>query len=160
MVARAVGAGQRRGDKDRPMAVKHPRSLPMLILYGFGFVSLPLIGALIYGAVHMERLADQSQDAVQQAVRATQHSNQVIEQITAMERSGRQYLVLQDDGLLTAFTASHNQFQRTVGNLEGLPLGDNLLRVVSQMLQAEQAIFEAVNRSRPERIFSVRGLTV
>jgi len=122
----------------------------MLILYGFGFVSLPLIGALIYGAVHMERLAEQSQDAVHQAVRATQHSNKVLEQITSMERSGRQYLVLQDPGLLDAFRDSHEHFQQTVGNLRGLPLDENLLRLIGQLLRAEQAIFDAVRTSGPD----------
>jgi two-component system sensor histidine kinase GlrK len=120
----------------------------MLILYGFGFVSIPLIGALIYAAVHMERLADQSQDAVHQAVRATQHSNQVLEQITSMERRGRQYLVLKDPGLLQAFRESHQHFQRTVGNLKGLSLDDHRRALVIQLLRAERAIFNVV--SAPE----------
>lgn len=132
------------------MTLKHPRSLPMLILYGFGFVSIPLIGALIYAAVHMERLADQSQDAVHQAVRATQHSNQVLEQITSMERRGRQYLVLQDPSFLEAFRESHQRYQNTVGNLRGLSLDRNRHQLVIQLLRAERAIFEVVNGPEPD----------
>ncbi|MEF8792682.1 hypothetical protein [Thiohalorhabdus sp.] len=73
--------------------IEHSKSLPMLILYGFGVVSAPLIAALVYGAVHMGRLADQSKEAVHQAVRATEHANRVTGQSTTMERIGRQYLL-------------------------------------------------------------------
>lgn len=128
---------------------KHPKSLPMLILYGFGVVSLPLIAALIYGAVHMERLADQSQDAVHQAVRAIEHSNRVMEQITSMERTGRQYLVLQDESLLAALTQTHQRFQETVTNLQGLPLDAPQYQLVSQILMAERALFQHIRTAEP-----------
>jgi two-component system sensor histidine kinase GlrK len=128
--------------------IKHPKSLPMLILYGFGVVSLPLIGALIYGAVHMERLADQSQDAVHQAVRAIEHSNRVIEQVTGMERLGRQYLVLQDPALLAAYRDKHARFQETVTDLQGLPLDSAQYHLVSELLQAERALYGHIRTAR------------
>ncbi len=134
------------------MAIKHPKSLPMLILYGFGFVSLPLIGALAYAAVHMEQLAAQSQDAVHQAVRATQHSNQVIEEVTAMERIARQYLVLQDPALLEAYEVSHDQFQSTVTDLKGLPLDQGQYTLVGELLLAERALYDQVRSAEPTPI--------
>jgi len=129
--------------------IKHPKSLPMLILYGFGVVSVPLIGALIYGAVNMGRLADQSQDAVHQAVRAIEHSNRVIEQVTSMERTGRQYLVLQDPSLLAAYRETHQHFQETVTNLKGLPLDSDQYHLVSELLMAENALFEHIRTAKP-----------
>lgn len=68
--------------------IKHPKSLPMLILYGFGVVSVPLIAALVYAAVHMGRIAGQGQEAVHQAVRAIGHAKRVTGKITTMERTG------------------------------------------------------------------------
>ncbi|MFA9462028.1 HAMP domain-containing sensor histidine kinase [Thiohalorhabdus sp. Cl-TMA] len=131
------------------MAIKHPKSLPMLILYGFGVVSLPLIGALTYGAVHVERLAEQSQDAVHQAVRAIQHSNKVIEQVTSMERTGRQYLVLQDKALYQTYKQTHEQFQRTVTRLKDLPLSSKQYQLASELLLAESALFKHVSQAKP-----------
>jgi len=131
------------------LRIKNPRSLPILILYGFGVVSLPLIGALIYGAVHMERLADQSQDAVHQAVRATEHSNRVIEQVTGMERIGRQYLVLQDPSLLEALRDKHKKLQERVTDLQGLPLDDTQYNLVHELLLAERALFNHIRAANP-----------
>jgi two-component system sensor histidine kinase GlrK len=121
----------------------------MLILYGFGVVSLPLIGALIYGAIHMERLADQSQDAVHQAVRAIEHSNRVMEHITSMERTGRQYLVLQDADLLAAYRKSHQNFQATATNLKGMPLDNAQYQLVNQLLRAENALYKHIQEAEP-----------
>ena len=129
--------------------IKHPKSLPMLILYGFGVVSLPLIGALIYGAVNMERLADQSQDAVHQAVRAIEHSNRVMEHISTMERLGRQYLVLQDPALLKAYRQAHQRFLDTATNLKGLPLDNGQYLLVSELLRAERALFDHIRQAPP-----------
>ncbi|HKJ87758.1 MAG TPA: HAMP domain-containing sensor histidine kinase [Gammaproteobacteria bacterium] len=131
------------------MAIKHPKSLPMLILYGFGGVSLPLIGAWMYGAVHMERLAEQSQDAVHQAVRAIQYSNKVIEQVTSMERTGRQYLVLQDKSLFKTYKQTHEQFQRTVTRLKDLPVSSKQYQLASELLLAESALFKHIRTAKP-----------
>ncbi|KPV40091.1 hypothetical protein AN478_08000 [Thiohalorhabdus denitrificans] len=131
------------------MAIKNPKSLPMLILYGFGVVSLPLIGALTYGAVHVERLAEQSQDAVHQAVRAIQHSDRVIEQVTSMERTGRQFLVLQDESLFEAYRDTHEEFQSTVTRLKDLPLSSKQYQLASELLLAESALFEHVAQAEP-----------
>ena len=124
--------------------IKHPKSLPMLILYGFGVVSVPLIAALVYGAVHMGRLADQSQEAVHQAVRAIEHANRVTGQITTMERLGRQYLILQDESLGSAFRQTHERFQATVTNLRGLPLDKRQYDLVGELVMAEEALFDHI----------------
>src|SRR3569832_2146107 len=92
-----------------------PKSFTALILMGFGV--LPLTFALIYGAVHVERLAAQSQATIYKAVRATQDTRSLIEQLTAMERTVRQYQVLGDDALLDVYAENHRSFQLTVGTL-------------------------------------------
>lgn len=129
--------------------IKHPKSLPMLILYGFGVVSLPLIAALVYGAVHMGRLAEQSQDAVHQAAQAIEHANQITAQITRMERTGRQYLVLQDEGVLAAYRQTHNRFQETLSDLQGMPLDKAQTDLVQELLVAERTLFEHIQAVEP-----------
>ena len=74
----------------------YPKSFPMLILVGFSLAVLPLILALINNAVSIRELATKSQRAVYNAVQATQSSRKMIEQITSMERSARQFSILAD----------------------------------------------------------------
>lgn len=94
-----------------------PKSFLTLALVGFGVVALPLTFALIYGAIHVDRLATQSQTTVYKAVRTTQHTRMLLEQLTAMERTARQYRVLRDDALFQAYAEKHQNFQLTVNML-------------------------------------------
>lgn len=94
-----------------------PKSFLTLVLIGFGVVALPLTFALIYGAIHVDRLATQSQTTVYKAVRTTQHTRMLLEQLTAMERTARQYRVLGDAALFQVYAEKHQNFQVTVNVL-------------------------------------------
>ncbi|MEX0730612.1 MAG: ATP-binding protein [Aquisalimonadaceae bacterium] len=124
------------------MTLYQPKSLLKLVLYGFGFVSLPLILALGYAAVHVDRVAHQSQYAVYQAVQAISNSRQLIDLLTSMERTGRQYLILGDDTLIEAYTDLHEQFRDAAQRLHRLPLDDDQRDQVDNLMVAERALFQ------------------
>src|SRR3972149_5249731 len=90
-----------------------PKSFLTLILVGFGFVALPLVSALIYAAVYVDRLSEQSQRPAYQPVQATQNNRMLLEQITAMERTARQYRVLGDLTLFQSYADKHYDFLAT-----------------------------------------------
>src|SRR6185295_13929145 len=94
----------------------------MLILAGFSLAVLPLIFALINNAISIYELATKSQRAVYNAVQATQNSRLLIEQLTRMERSARQYSILVDPELFAAYEMSHRDFLDTVKRMQGLSL--------------------------------------
>ncbi len=99
-----------------------PKSILRLILIGFGLVAVPLMVALVNAALSVDRLANQSQRAVYQAVQATQNSQGLVEAITAMERNARQYQVLGEPALYEVYAENHEIFQSTVKILQDLPL--------------------------------------
>ncbi|MDX1252792.1 MAG: sensor histidine kinase [Gammaproteobacteria bacterium] len=99
-----------------------PRSILALILTGFAFVSLPFIVALIIAESYVDRLARQSEQAVEQTAQVTSNSRMLAEQAVAMERSARQFLVLEDPELLTVYTKTHQEFLKTASTLYSLPL--------------------------------------
>jgi len=102
-----------------------PKSLRKLILYGFGTVSLPLLLALAYAVVHMDRVAQKSQHAVYQAVQATTSSQQLLDRLTDMERTARQHLILEDEGLLENYGETHEETLEIVRRLHRLPLDES-----------------------------------
>ncbi len=132
------------------MTLYQPKSLIKLIIYGFGFASLPLILVLGYAALNVDRLAHQSQHAVYQAVQAITNSRQLIDLLTTMERTGRQYLVLQDQGLLEAFEDANAQFRDTVQRLHRLPLDDSHRNKVDELSAARSAIAERIREGGPD----------
>lgn len=112
-----------------------------LILYGFAFVALPLVIALALAVLYIDRLVDQSQNAVYQAVEATRDSRLLISQVNAMERYARQYLVLRDQTLLEAYETAHDDFQATTRKLLVLTDDTPQEQQVAELAAAEDDLF-------------------
>ena len=124
------------------MKIFRPKSILQLILIGFAVVALPLVIALIYAAVSVDKLAVQSQRLISGAVRATEGGRVLVDQITAMERNLRQYQVLGDNKLLRVYEDNRAVFVDTLTSLSILPLPD-ALRHLSNHLSEEEAQFHA-----------------
>ncbi len=76
------------------MKFRRPRSLNELILVGFGLVGLPLLIAVIWALVNLDRLAEQSEQLVSTGVAAAENNRLLVEHVGSLERVARQYQVL------------------------------------------------------------------
>ncbi len=123
------------------MPVYYPRSFPRLLAVGFTLVALPLVFALINNAISVDRLANRSQNAVYQAVQATQASRRLAQLLRALERNANQIVILDDRSLLDAYGANRRQFEQTLVEFSLLPLGVEQKNVLDEMARAEAAIF-------------------
>lgn len=103
--------------------------------------------ALALAVLYIDRLVDQSQNAVYQAVEATRGSRLLISQLNAMERYARQYLVLRDAALLEAYQTSREDFQATSRQLLALTRGSEQERQVATLIATEQKLFERFSKS-------------
>ncbi len=107
----------------RRVAVYRLFSLLQLIFMGFVVVTLPLGVALATAYLSVDRLSSQGQAAVLEATHAIQSSRKLVEDLTAVERSARQYLVLGDVALLESYEKTRDSFLKTLGTMRGLQLG-------------------------------------
>jgi two-component system, NtrC family, sensor histidine kinase GlrK len=78
------------------MKIPRPRSLNGLILVGFGLVGLPLLVAVVWALVNLDRLAEQSETLVFTGVAATENNRLLVEHLGSLERVTRQYQVLRN----------------------------------------------------------------
>ena len=76
------------------MKFRRPQSLNGLILVGFGLVGLPLLVAVIWALVSLDRLAEQSEQLVFTGVATAENNRLLVEQMGSLERVARQYQVL------------------------------------------------------------------
>lgn len=76
------------------MKFRRPRSLNGLILVGFGLVALPLLVAVIWALLNLDRLAAQSEELVLTGVAAADNNRKLTEQLGSLERVARQHQVL------------------------------------------------------------------
>ncbi len=127
------------------MKIFRPNSIVQLILAGFALAVLPLVVALLYAMVSVDRLAEQSQRVVTQAVKATQGSRTLIEQITLMERNVRQYQVLGDEALFQSYEENRKQFVVTLRWLGELPLPISLRQLLGRLSVDEENFYALVH---------------
>ena len=83
------------------MKLRRPQSLNGLILVGFGLVALPLLFAVIWALMNLDRLAERSERLVVTGVSVAEQNRLLAEQIGSLDRLARQYLALGDPELLT-----------------------------------------------------------
>src|SRR5476651_1705289 len=121
---------------------RYPSSVLKLLLLGFRLVSLPLVLALLNATAYVDRLTMQSQAAVDQAAESARGSRVLMEQVTAIERMARQYLILGDAALLADYAKVRSGFKQTTSDMSLLPLDESQLRDLNRTIEKEQALFE------------------
>jgi len=122
------------------LRISYPNSFLKLLLIGFTLAILPLLFAFGSATLHVDRLAEQSQNTLAQAVQATRTSRVLIEQLSLMERSARQYFVLQDKLLLDNYEAAHNNFNAAINELATIPLGQDQRQALDKLARDESAL--------------------
>ncbi len=128
------------------------RSILQLILISFVVVTVPLILALITAAVYVDQLTRHGQRSVFEAVTATQSSRMLVEHIIAMERSARQFQVLNDPALLEAYRERHLQFQQIAAELRRLTRVPAQQEMLENLATREQMIYERLSDDEPESV--------
>ena len=132
------------------MALSKPRSLSGLMLLGFCLVALPLLVAVIIAAVQIRKLAQQSEQLVEEGVQATRYNQLLFEQIASMERGARLYQVIGNAEFIDVYRENHNRFGDTLENLSRVTRD---LRSNSQLLTLRteaDAIWQVLQKARPE----------
>lgn len=126
------------------MRISYPRSFLRLLLLGYGLTMLPLLLAFGNASLYVDRLAEQSQNTLSQAVQATRSSRVLLEQLNVMERSARQYFVLEDKLLLDNYQIAHDKFIETIRELSMIPLSQDQQRVLRLLADSESRLFNDI----------------
>ncbi|MBN4053137.1 histidine kinase [bacterium AH-315-L15] len=131
------------------MKFYRPKSVLSLVLIGFSMVALPLIFSLVYALINVDRLVDQSRQALFQAVQATNGSLMLTEQITSMERSARQFQILGDKTFLQMVEQTHQDLQNTAEKLSQLPMEKDQEEKIHLLIEKERKLFAHLRNSPP-----------
>ena len=129
--------------------MRYPRSFHSLLLIGFTIVAAPLLFALFSNALAFERLADLSEQAVHSAVKVTQASRSLVNTVTSLERSARQYAVAGDASFLEAYRTNRASFQASVRQLDTMSLSDGQRQELRALERQADAIHDVITRTGP-----------
>jgi len=146
-----------------------PRSVTGLLLASFALVALPLLAAALYSITYVERLADQSQRLVLSGVQVNRVSRELDSILVDMERTARQYRIVETPMLLERFRKQKKAFDATLETLRKLRVGsmpswnlDKLRERVDLVAQAMQQGPEALDEVLPqfENMYKETGLII
>ena len=132
------------------MNLPRPTTLLQLVLIAFGLVALPLIAAIITAIVQVDRLAQRSWTAVVNAEQTTKAAQGLVDQITAMERSARQFLVLGDRALYERYLDSRSEFERSAELVKWLDTDGAVSQALDELILKERRMYgglSAVSKS-------------
>ncbi|MDH4260205.1 MAG: ATP-binding protein [Gammaproteobacteria bacterium] len=130
------------------MAILRPRSLSGLLSAALLLIVLPLIAAVVYGAVQLRLLSRTSDELVRDSIALTQQTQVLFQNIAAMERSASLYGVLDDPRLAAAFYANHRAFMRTLELLANSGPPSQVARVRAAGEAASTVVQKAVTEDR------------
>ncbi len=115
------------------MKLRGPQSLNQLILVGFGLVALPLLVAVIWALVNLDRLAEQSEQLVTSGVSAAENNRQLVEQVASLERVSRQYQILRNAESLTILQQDLTSLRLTLEKMKPLAEQADTLPLVTSV---------------------------
>lgn len=130
--------------KRSPSRFFSPRSLAGLVGLGFTLVVLPLIILVGVSAFVVDRLSSQSEQTAYQAMQLTQNSLILMEELVTMERSARQYQVVNAPALLQVFKTSHKQFLQALSALERQSVNAALAARIRRLGLGEKKLAERI----------------
>ncbi|HET9445446.1 MAG TPA: ATP-binding protein [Steroidobacteraceae bacterium] len=88
------------------------------MLTGFALVSAPLLLAVLIGTAKVRSLSESSATLVRTGVEATHYSQQMFQQIAAIERNTKLYQVLNDATLLQVYRESRERLMTSLTGIE------------------------------------------
>src|SRR5262245_52228970 len=97
---------------------------------------MPLLAGVVSAALNITRLSESSERLVLHGVEATRHTQAIVRQIAAMERSARLYQLLGRRELLDVFDENKRRMDTLLASLESLP-GDATRQSVIASLRSE-----------------------
>ena len=126
-----------------------PASIRQLILVTFSLVALALIAGVLSATITVNRLSEDSRRVVLEAARIVEASRMLVEEVTAMERNARQFLVLGDPSLYNIYLAKRTKFQETTRKLEGYHLSATQRTKLQRLKVAERKLFAKLQADSP-----------
>ncbi|MBU6460621.1 MAG: HAMP domain-containing protein [Proteobacteria bacterium] len=135
----------------------YPSTFFKLLIIAFFLVAAPLIVALLNSVISIDRLVNQSGQAVYQAALNAHASRMLVDDVTAMERSVRQAIIIGDTSLLDTYVLAHKSFLQNSQELNALPLTPEMRSLLKAMqhydaLIAATALKKGVSVARLEKI--------
>jgi len=129
------------------MRILYPSSFLKFTLLGFVVAAIPILAGLLYSVDSLDRLARESQRMVFQSAQAVNGSRDLQDAATTMERAARQYAILGDKTMWTAYQQAHVRFVKTSALLDSLVWNGQHWQGLDELIAREAALQETISNA-------------
>jgi two-component system sensor histidine kinase GlrK len=129
------------------MRIRYPNSFLKFTLLGFVVAAIPILAGLFYSVDSLDRLARDSRRVVYQSAQAVNGSRDLLDAAATMERAARQYAILGDATLWSAYQQAHARFAKTGAMLDALVWDGQQWQGLDALIAREAALRDVLNRS-------------
>ena len=119
-------------------------SLYQLALVSFFIATLPLIFAIIYSVIEVTNYTEKSQSTLFKTVNTTENNRIIIERLTSMERSIRQYLILNESEIFDSYTEHRKKFLTVLDSLKHKKPNKSLMEKLNLLQQSEDILHQKI----------------
>ncbi|MDR3394686.1 MAG: HAMP domain-containing sensor histidine kinase [Parasulfuritortus sp.] len=136
------------------MRILYPSSFLKFTLLGFVGAAIPILAGLLYSVDSLDRLTRDSQLMVYQSAKAVNGSRDLQDAAATMERAARQYAILGDETLWSAYQQAHARFAKTGAMLNTLVWNGGQWQGLDTLIAREASLQEtlAASKSRANSI--------
>lgn len=119
-------------------------SLYQWVLVSFIIIIIPLVFAIIDSVIEVGNYTQKSKRTLFQTVNTTADSRIILDRLISMERSIRQFQVLNEPELFDAYKEHRIKFLYIVGSLETRRLDSSLLSRLNVLSQSENLLYQII----------------
>lgn len=136
-------------------------SLYQWALASFLIVTLPLVFAIVYSVMEVANYTEKSQLTLFQTVNSTDSSRMLLDRLISMERSIRQFQILNEPELFSAYQDHRIKFQLVMESLKTKGLDEQLLKKLETLRHNENLLHQKIiNNSEKEELSDEERLNV
>jgi len=121
-----------------------------LVLVGFALVALPLLIAVVGGAIYVDRLSSRSEELVRDGIAISRESQALGAQLLQMERNARQYRIVGRAELAEIYSERHVELMNTLDSLDGHGLPVGAMQERRELRRTAREVAEVVRHSPPD----------
>ncbi len=121
-----------------------------MILLGWVVTAMPLLFAIAFASHSLNRLAERSEAAIQDAALSVRLGWELEEDLTLMARILRQYEVLRDATLLEDYAEARNEWRHHATGFAGVPLLQPLAAQIAAMQKEEETAHRTLSGGATE----------
>ncbi|OQK17338.1 hypothetical protein AU255_05500 [Methyloprofundus sedimenti] len=112
----------------------------------FFAVTLPLILTLVYSVKSIQNYTDQSHTTLFQTVRVSENSEALLKHLLDMDRGIRQYQILEDLAIFTAFQNNHQEFVEIAARTNHFQLPPQIKKLLVKLTEDELKLYDQLLR--------------